>query len=612
MALLVGILYGSTLLPGLDLGDTASFQVMAGARVITPRDAYPLYFCIGRVFAWVVPGEPAFALNVASAVEGALAAGLVVLLAHELSGSLVAATASALFFAGSYTFWSQSVIAEVYALHMCLVAGTMLLVLRWARHPTWLRLTLFFALYAVGFGNHLSMILLAPAYACFLLLCGPAGWRSMLSPRVVALALACAALGALQYLWNFRALWLMPTPPAGIIDGLETFWFDVTKSDWRHTMVLRIPSSAFSERLSMYLFDLVQQFGRTGPVLALVGAAATAWRSPRRALLVLAVYVVNVAFAFGYNVGDAHVFFLPSHLMVALLIAPGVVALDRAFGSRVVVPLAACVWSVWGIYDNYPALDRSRDTRGVRALTALTAGVDAEHGVLLSDLNWQIENGLGYVAKETRPALAHVRLSDVLLYAPALIRDNAAIGRSVFLTGRAQSQLQAAYGPLFTPQSDPSYVAPRLSEVVQQLPAGTRYVLCALREDREFAVDQADLRRTLSYLTGGRLDLVSTSDYAALIGTVGHEPIRFESGPRPFHTSALLDGVRVDVRMESWLAFDTIRRMGFGQVVANRHHALVVERGISFAALDASGQSTHSAYSGNVFETQPRYVIRAP
>ena len=35
-------------------------------------------------------------------------------------------------FAGSYTFWSQSVIAEVYALHILLVALTLLLLLRWA------------------------------------------------------------------------------------------------------------------------------------------------------------------------------------------------------------------------------------------------------------------------------------------------------------------------------------------------------------------------------------------------------------------------------------------------------------------------------------------------
>ena len=37
-------------------------------------------------------------------------------------GSLLAAVAAALLFAGSYTFWSQAVIAEVYALHLLLVA----------------------------------------------------------------------------------------------------------------------------------------------------------------------------------------------------------------------------------------------------------------------------------------------------------------------------------------------------------------------------------------------------------------------------------------------------------------------------------------------------------
>src|SRR3954471_20409435 len=61
-------LYYKTLLPGLDFGDTASFQVMAGSPVITPRDAYPLYFAIGRVFTLLVPGDPAYVLNLASAV----------------------------------------------------------------------------------------------------------------------------------------------------------------------------------------------------------------------------------------------------------------------------------------------------------------------------------------------------------------------------------------------------------------------------------------------------------------------------------------------------------------------------------------------------------------
>ncbi len=96
--------------------------------------------------------------------------------------------ASALLFAVSYTFWSQSVIAEVYGLHMLCVSLTLWLLLRWAARPTLPRLGVFFAVYALGFGNHLSMILLLPAFTMFLLVSAPDGWRSMVRPRVVALA----------------------------------------------------------------------------------------------------------------------------------------------------------------------------------------------------------------------------------------------------------------------------------------------------------------------------------------------------------------------------------------------------------------------------------------
>jgi hypothetical protein len=67
-------------------------------------------------------------------------------------------------------------------------------------------------------------------------------------------------------------------------------------------------------------------------------------------------------------------------------------------------------------------------------------------------------------------------------------------------------------------------------------------------------------------------------------------------------------GVAVDVRMESWLAFDTIRRMGFGQVVAAHHHTLIVERGVSFAAFDERGRPVRTFYAANIFAAEPRYV----
>jgi hypothetical protein len=133
-----------------------------------------------------------------------------------------------------------------------------------------------------------------------------------------------------------------------------------------------------------------------------------------------------------------------------------------------------------------------------------------------------------------------------------------------------------------------------------------------LRPDTEFPVDRTDLARSLSLLTGGRLAAFPDADYGAVVGVLGEQPIKIESGSRPFRASVTVGGVPVEVRMESWLAFDTIRRMGFGHVVASRRHALIVERGISFVALDASGQPTRTVYAGGLFEPQRRYVIRAP
>jgi hypothetical protein len=62
--------------------------------------------------------------------------------------------------------------------------------------------------------------------------------------------------------------------------------------------------------------------------------------------------------------------------------------------------------------------------------------------------------------------------------------------------------------------------------------------------------------------------------------------------------------------MESWLSADTIRRMGFGHVIADRRHTLIVERGVSFAAFGSSGEALRTAYASNIFGPQPRYIVK--
>ena len=610
VALAAFALYRATLLPGVDFGDTGSFQTMVGSPLITPRDGYPLYFAIGALSLRLTGAEPARALNLASAIEAAVACGFFVLVAAELSGSVAAAIGAALLFAASYTFWSQAVIAEVYALHTALVALTLLLLLRWASAPATGRLFAFLAVYALGFGNHLSMILLWPGYALFVVLAAPRGWRSMFTPRIIAMAAACAVAGALPYAWNLRTLWLLPDPPHGVVDALQRFWFDVTKSDWRDTMVMNVPQSLLRDHLEMYWFDLSQQFGIAGPVLAAAGLLQLAFTNGRRAILLFTLFASNVIFAYSYNVGDAHVFYLPSHLLLALMAAPGLVLIGRVAPRG--VPTAAALLSLYAsarVWHDYPALDRSQDTRPTAVVEALTAGLDDRRDILLADVNWQVGNGLSYFVKVKRPEIAYARMPDVQLYAPALVADNRAIGRGVAITERARATIEAAYGPLLPVTRDARVPVPGFAETIGRIAPGTRYVLCVLRPSGDLSLDALELSSALAALTAGHATHMPAGDYAVIAGIAGHAPDLLAGADRPFRRELTLRNVDVEVRMESWLESDTIRRMGFGHVVAAHRHTLIVERGVSFAAFDEQGRATRTAYAANIFAPQARYLI---
>jgi hypothetical protein len=548
-------------------------------------------------------------LNFASAAEGALACGLLVLVAVELCGSTMAAVVAGLSFAGSYTFWSQSIIAEVYALHAVLATLTLLLLLKWARHPTHGRLAIFFAFYALGFGNHLSMILLAPGFTIFLLLSAPNGWRSLFSPRVLILAAACAGAGVLQYAWNLRALWLLPYPPHTVVDAIGRFWFDVTKADWRATMVMRVPRSMLGDRAAMFAFDLHQQFGWLGITVAAGGLGFLFRTHWRRGALMAILYAVNLLFAFGYNVGDSHVFYLPSHLMLALLIAPGLVLAGDLVEAPVIVAVLGLAFVSARIYVDYPALDRSHDDRPTASLASLTMGLADRQSILLTDLNWQVQNGLLYFAQEIRPDFAYASMDGVVAYLPELVADNQKISREVLVTERARRTVIDTYSSRLTVVRDPVSAHPSLLSAVVRTPPGTRYVLCVLKPTRDFALDRDDVVRALAAAGDGTSIRIPDNDYVVVVGIKGQRPTLVDAADDPFSRTFDLAGLTVQIRMDSWLRSDTIRRMGYGHVIARHRHSLIIERGVSYVAIDPQGEPLETAYAANIFAPESRYAV---
>ena len=593
-----------------------------GFLTLSPRQAYPLYYALGNVFVWLHPGEPARALNLASAVFGALAVGLAVWLTARLSDSVAGGVGAGLFLAFSYTFWTQAITAEVYTLHLMIVGASVLALMAWADRPTVCRLALFYAVFALGFGNHLSMVLLAPGLTAFLLMYRDAGRADPLRPRMILLAAAVALLGALQYAWNFRGLWADLEPPATLGEAVAKFWFDVTKADWRETLVGTVSETGLQHRPEMYWFDLRQQVGMPGVALTALGFCYLLLRWPGRAILLLLLYAGNLAFAWTYNVGDAYIFFLPSHYFVALSAGAGiaaVVALWARLSSRAVtITLGALLllYPAWRGYDTFPAVDRSWDRRAERLLDELTTPPrptylpgSPEDNVFGLDANWQVQNALEYYMRERKPTISWfvteqfewLEQADRVSLFRDFVAANAEMGRTVVATERA---IDSVYS-----QSRPRVRPPPLREFstrVESVRPGTPYVLSFLRSDQEFSADtRMEFANAWRWLAPG-VTLPTLRHYTVIVGRVGDRPVLVESQDHPYRVAVGLEPFNVDIRMESWLPTDTIRRSGFGHVVVNRRHTLTLERGLSFVAL---GPVSGPFYGSGLFAPIPTQTL---
>lgn len=616
-ALVAAVMYWRTLLPVFDLGDTGSFQTVVSDPLILPRHAYPLYFALGKLLIAVTRLDPPFAMNLLSAIFGAAAVAAFAWLAWELTGSALAGLWTGLLLAGSYTFWSQAIIAEVYSLELFFDAVVFIAAIRWWKRPGYGRLAWLYVWYALSFGNHLSMILLMPALVWLLWKRGArdaAVRRQVFGPAGLLLAATIATAGAMQYAWNFGGLWAETAPRPPFSELASTWWFDVTKSDWRENLVGTVLPKQYAERLAMYRWDLRQQFGIAGIVLSICGVVALGIESGALAAALVLGYLATVLFGFFYNVGDTHVFLLPSHVFVALFAGCAIAWLmNRArevHGLIVpaIVALVTLALPAWRIGDTWPAVDRSADRRPVVVSEQMLSGLGASNTLYIGNQDWQIENAVGCYLYQYRPEVPRTTTAAVLWHLPEVVRANAAMGRDVVLTRDAADVVRSAYGPLWQIVPDPRSQPPTIAGTLALAP-GTPYVLSVLAPLWFMPVDRADLDRALKEVGA---PLVGRKHYAVVAGVVGRPPDVFIESDRPFRVSRRIAGLRFDIRIDAWIPFDTMRRAGFGHVIVNRRHAFTIERGVGVAAFSSSGETIRWAYpAGGIFSQLPRYLIPA-
>jgi hypothetical protein len=596
--------YTRTLLPGVDLGETGYLQAAVLSPEVGARRAYPLYFTLARPFvAFTAPDNPARALNLVSAIWAAAAVGLLVALCASIARSLVAGAVAGLLLAFSYTFWTEAVMADVYSLHLALIALCLLLLYGYARRPTAARLLVFAAVYAVSFGNHLGMILLLVPFAIFVLHVTP-DRRVLVRPRVIGAVLLLGIAAALQY-----------TP---------TVWFDTTAQVRRESTVLGVQASELRDRLAMWSIDAQRQFGAVGLALAATGVVRL-WLIARPwAWLALTSYALNAIVALTTHVGDGHVFLLPGHFFVALCAGSGVAVLVQRAGRdgtsrrgprprfvivQTVAAILALGYAGWRGWTTWPLADRHQERRGEQVVAQLTAGITDRDALLVSQMDWRLENVLLYTGRYLRSDLAWVRLADVIGRWPFLLDDTHRTGRDVVMTADAAAAVLAAHGP--SPVTQDVTAAVSLGDAVARIPRGLPYVLSIVTPPPGYSLGPGALDRLVGALTDDRVPARTPASYEIIAGLAGEAPQIHRSSSRPFTMRFQLFDEPFTAHVDGWVPFETFRRAGFGHLLRGRERLLTIERGVSLVSLGRDGRALPPVYAAGLFAPQPRFRIAA-
>ncbi len=143
---------GPTVVPYRDAGEMATTVTRLG--VLHPP-GYPLYTLVGHLATRLPLANPAYRLNLLSAISLTAAWGILFLLGSELWG-LSAAFVTVMLGVVSFQFWTHALVSEMYTLNLAFLSG-----LLWLLHHRRLHAAAF--LLGLGLGARLDLILCVPA-----------------------------------------------------------------------------------------------------------------------------------------------------------------------------------------------------------------------------------------------------------------------------------------------------------------------------------------------------------------------------------------------------------------------------------------------------------------
>ncbi len=343
-------------------GDPGEFQTAAWRFGLAHATGYPLYLIGGGLWQRLLAAvgfSPAYALNLLSALTAAAAVGVLYAAAlRSLPGAPAVRRAAALL-AGAWlatmpTFWSQALIAEVYALHALFVALLLWIVAGWEQSEgvadagAPLRLTPPALVVGLSLAHHATTLLLLPALAAALWTQRarlPRSWRPWL--------VAALAMGAPLLLYLYIPLRATPAASPWYFPQLGEEQLALYAGGWQafadfvSGRSISVGFHGMNEARAQLgtAWQLWRiHLGAPGIVLAAIGLYTLATAGGRRRAMLrftLLAALLLQGFNLFYAIGDILVYYIPLYVIVALWIGFGAAQLAQGLQGLLEVGAAA-------------------------------------------------------------------------------------------------------------------------------------------------------------------------------------------------------------------------------------------------------------------------------
>jgi len=369
--------YRLTLLPGVGYtGDTAKFQFLGKVLGTPHATGYPTYLVLNHIFVTVFPwGSLAFRANLMSAVCGALACAVVFMILRRLDVRPWIALSAMLTLGLSPEYWSQCLVAEVYSLNALFIALVLYQLLAWSQEGERRRLWAAILIYAISIGNHMTMILLFPGIAFFILRTAP---RIATDGRTVLWSVGSLLTGVGQYgylIWRYHD---PKTPFLEVcVPGLPQLWNVVTGAQFRVQMFNQPLDRVMSERLPMVCGLLWRELGW---LLLIAALGIVVFRRRSFLALLLLCLAGNLLFTLNYEIFDIEVYILPAVLLATIFVANGFEFLWSRLApvpGRVTAPLLLGIPLVLFLSE-YATVGQQHNVADARRIEALLRYVDKD------------------------------------------------------------------------------------------------------------------------------------------------------------------------------------------------------------------------------------------